>query len=320
MWWYLHCITTGTLPCRLVWVSLKLIWVDAGVVYSPSSTWFGIHTLVAFLFHWRHHYTPLICILWWWIDCALFHWWVLHFQVAWPIMLVSLYFGAFAVMAFRWACVLGSYVSFCGVIYGKCSLSVVLFHSKGWGILMFLWSEILLSVVPGSQWGVQLCMILAFYGGVTISIDENYERLWFLVSELWHVDVQRHYRVSCSWVYLTDKLVYHCIELWWHPQWLDMPVVFLCVETIDLSCLHMVEYCFRGFTLRRWVVICFLLIWSCILLFHQWFYMLLVHSVHALLLLWFSCDLYFSMSFSPFLDLHLLLKCSFSPHYSIQHP
>ena len=113
-------------------------------------------------------------------------------------------------------------------------------------------------------------MTLIFYWASTKSIDQNCERLWFLVSKQWPVNVQGYDMEYCSWITLTVKQVYLCIKLCWHPKWPDMSVVFLLVKTVDLYCLNRVECCFTDFTLRRWVVVCSLLIWSCILLLCPW--------------------------------------------------
>ena len=111
---------------------------------------------------------------------------------------------------------------------------------------------------------------LDFYWAVTISIDKNCGRVFFLVSKQWLVDIQRHDITPCSWVNLTVKIMYLYIELCWHQQGLDVAVVFLLVETLDLYCLHIVECCFRDSTLRSWLIICCLLLWSCTLLMCLW--------------------------------------------------
>ena len=191
--------------------------------------------------------------------------WIFGYLRSWSILPVSFCLGLFAVMVFKWASALDGCRSVVELSLGM----YVAFMTK--------------DEVPPCVCDLEHCFLrclisigdknncewpLIFYWKGTISIGANYGKPWFLVSKTVTCRCTGHDIASCSWVNL--KVVYLCIEFCLNPKWPDIPVIFWLVETVDLHCLQMVEYCFRDFTLRRWVAECCLLIWISVLLLCPW--------------------------------------------------
>ena len=201
-------------------------------------------------------------------------------------------------MAFKWECVFGGCVSFGGVILGKCMQPVCCAVSQPrmrYPLVSVSWNNAFLGYLISSE-EYSCPWSWFFYWGVTISIDENCGKFWFFIFKQWPVDVQGSDFSPCSWINLTIKLVHLCTTMCWHQQWLD--VFVFQVQTSDLQCLHMVECCFRDFTLRRWVLVYYLLIWNCILLLYQWQYYCLCIQLMDFCRLWFpvsfNCNVLFT--------------------------
>ena len=136
-----------------------------------------------------------------WIHMAASSTWLFWNLRSWPILPISFCFGVFTITVFRWTCTLGVCVSFGRVISENiCSLFVVLFHGQGWGILLCLWPETLLSGVPDFKWG-ELQKALVF---PTLNSDLK--------------NVQGHSITCYSSVNFTVKLVYLCFEACWHQK------------------------------------------------------------------------------------------------------
>ena len=167
----------------LVWVWLGLIWVDVGLVCGPSSASCYTHPLVVSLFHWR--YQVLLQYVFFGSGQVVF----LSIDESWTIKQLDIWMSWILIylaclLLLCCSCCCGLHVSMClgqlcqlwwSYPWETCNLSVVLLHSQGWDILLFLWPVILLPVVPDTQWGVQLCMTLDVLLG---SHHIHWWRLW----------------------------------------------------------------------------------------------------------------------------------------------
>ena len=88
-----------------------------------------------------------------------------------------------------------------------CNPSVVLFYNQGWGILLCLYTGILLSVVYDTHWGVQLCIALDFYWKLPYPLMKTVRGSGFLSPNQWPADIQEYDIAPCSSVNLTFQLV-----------------------------------------------------------------------------------------------------------------
>ena len=147
-------------------------------------------------------------------------------------------------------------------------------------------------------------MTLIFHWLVTII---HWWELWEVLASCFSTGTSRWMGndiAPCSWVMLTVKL-----------QVILMTKVarYACCLPVSSDCWHaLFAYDWNATSgillLGEWVLVCCLLILSCILLLYPWSHCYLCHQFMD------SCRFDFSMSFFPFLDLQLLLKHPFFPH------